>query len=305
MKQTRATRNNKQSPPSSIEYPKEDLQTDIDGEPDDDSYSESASSPTDYRNTLVRGASAISEATIDDEDEASANEKIAMDSDRDSQEEDQNQDETPSAACYDDETTSTEAVNNYHFNQGLERRADYFLENNPSEFQSKRCRYEGNHFRHVEEKPPIIFDSSTDIPEALKHLPEDTRITIFDRKAGIVLDGVGAPKLCDLPHLLSRNAGYEPIYPDMYDELSSPSNCRIGKSSEKVRIRASICPQNRVVRAGRSMQGKRIVVKSGAYKGLSGKITSAVNGGGWFRVSGLEDIEVIVKASDVECVDVE
>mmetsp|Transcript_4512 Transcript_4512/g.6890 ORF Transcript_4512/g.6890 Transcript_4512/m.6890 type:complete len:305 (+) Transcript_4512:68-982(+) len=304
MKQTRATRNTKRSSHSSVEYPKEDLQTDIDGEPDDDdSYSESAGSH-DYRNTLVRGASAISEATIDDVDKTSANEKIAVNSDHDSQEEDQNQDEIPSAANYDDEATSTEAMNNYHFNQGLERRADYFLENDPSEFQSKRCRYEGNHSRHAKEKPPIIFDSSTDIPEALKHLPEDARITIFDRKAGIVLVGVDAPKLCDLPHLLSQNAGYEPVYPDMYDE-SSPSNCRIGKSGEKVRIRASICPQNRVVRAGRSMQGKRIVVKSGAYQGSTGKITSALNGGGWFRVSGLEDIEVIVKASDVECVDVE
>lgn len=265
--------------------------TDIDGEPDDDSYSEGAGSPAmllHYKNAataVTPGALActtISGGMSDKDDKVSVNSvKIGGDSSSDRSEKDNEQSEIPNNGSSDDQASVTETEKNVNSNQdGVNtctqnircngRSLNLFWKKVPNEVQSSSCRYKRNHRRHAQEKPPIIFDSSTEIPESLKHLPKDTRITIFDRKAGIVLSGDAAPKLCDLPYVLSQNAGYEPVYPDMFD--GSPGNCRIGKSSEKIRIRASICPQNHIVRSGRSMKGKRIVVKSGPYKGSIGEL---------------------------------
>ena len=73
---------------------------------------------------------------------------------------------------------------------------------------------DGNRLLNQSVNPPIIIDAlNNTVPSALKHLPPDLKVDIFDRKTCKILSGTDAVAIKDLPKLLRLHAEYEPIIP--------------------------------------------------------------------------------------------
>jgi hypothetical protein len=107
--------------------------------------------------------------------------------------------------------------------------------------------------------------------------------------------------LKDLPAALKSHAEYEPIIPHPSHDSVKVRSVRQGRSAPKVRVSASVIPQAHL--RPKVSEGKKVLVTSGTYKGLFGKISSSLPGG-WVMVSGLKDfdLDIVMKSSQLELI---
>ena len=151
--------------------------------------------------------------------------------------------------------------------------------------------------------PPVVLPSSPvdddttilpSVPKAVRHLPLESKVDIFDRKTGRVLSGRSAVSVRDLASVLRKHASYEPIVPPPAIEEAAAeavaeaarraAAIRQGRTAPNVTVSANIEPQVRV-RAS-AMEGREVLVTEGRLKGLVGKIEACLPGG-WYVVSDL------------------
>lgn len=83
---------------------------------------------------------------------------------------------------------------------------------------------------------------------------------------------------------------------------------RVGRTETNVRVSNVVMPQTRPstrVRAS-AVEGKRVMVTGGEFRGLSGTISSCIPGG-WYLVSNLYDddheLDVLIKSDKLELID--
>ena len=89
---------------------------------------------------------------------------------------------------------------------------------------------------------------------------------------------------------------------------TTPAVRRVGRSDANVRVSNVVIPQARPptrVRAS-AVEGKRVMVTGGEFRGLSGTISSCIPGG-WYLVSNLYDddqhLDVLIHSGKLELVD--
>eukprot|EP00978_Attheya_sp_CCMP212_P048030 scaffold463156_cov55-Attheya_sp.AAC.2 len=154
----------------------------------------------------------------------------------------------------------------------------------------------------------LVPHNPLEIPQSLRHLNPDTKIEIFNRRTGMVMCGNDAICVKDLPEALLDHAEYEPIIPPPTPELTTErtknwqGTYREGRSSPGVRVNATVTPQHRV--RSSAADGRHVLVKSGPYKGLIGKVEACIPGG-WYIISGVADedmldADVVVRTHDLE-----
>ena len=137
--------------------------------------------------------------------------------------------------------------------------------------------------------PPIVLDGPG-IPTGLEHLDPNAQVQIFDRKSGFILKDRVSVKA--LPSLLRQHAEYEPIIPPR-EQTDTPS-VRQGRTDPDLLICAEIKPQTK------RLEGKKVVITSGQYRGREGHIKTSVPGG-WYLVEGiLKEISLVVSPESVE-----
>merc|ERR1711957_492608 len=86
-----------------------------------------------------------------------------------------------------------------------------------------------------------------------------------------------------------------------YEPVISMST-RVGRSGSHVRINSNVVPQSRV-RASR-VEGRKVLVSGGEYRGLSGTIDSCIPGG-WYVVSNLfknDDLNFVISSTHLELI---
>ena len=169
--------------------------------------------------------------------------------------------------------------------------------------------------------PPVVLPSSSvdndtavvpSVPKAVRHLPLEGKVDIFDRKTGRVLSGQSAVSVRDLASILRTHASYEPIVPPPAIEEAAAEAVaeaarraaviRQGRTAPNVTVSANIEPQVRV-RAS-AMEGREVIVTEGRLRGLVGKIEACLPGG-WYVVSDLLDerelgVEHVVSSASLD-----
>lgn len=154
---------------------------------------------------------------------------------------------------------------------------------------------------HPQLRPPSIdaLPPLTLANRALRALPPNTKIEIFDRKTGLVLSGDQAVPVSHLPLLLRNHAHYEPIIPAHLLPKDVVHKSRIGRSASNIRVNSNVTPQSRKRRIN---EGRSVFVIGGQYQGYMGKISSFVSGG-WYLVSGIQcepQLDVAISSSNLE-----
>mmetsp|Transcript_35455 Transcript_35455/g.76918 ORF Transcript_35455/g.76918 Transcript_35455/m.76918 type:complete len:530 (+) Transcript_35455:232-1821(+) len=150
--------------------------------------------------------------------------------------------------------------------------------------------------------PPVTISphDDTELPEAVRHLPPNSTVDIFDRVSGRVLSGTDAVMVRDLPAVLRCHAEYEPIVPppSIQDaasasaSASASSSVREGRSAPGLTVSASVRPQLRSRPS--AMEGREVIVTGGRLRGRVGRIQCRLPGN-WYVVS---DLDLLGQDSD-------
>ena len=169
--------------------------------------------------------------------------------------------------------------------------------------------------------PPVVLPSTSadddatilsSVPKAIRHLPLESKVDIFDRKTGRVLSGRSAVLVRDLASVLRAHASYEPIVPPsaiedavagaVAEAAKRAGAVRQGRTAPNITVSANIEPQVRV-RAS-AMEGREVIVTEGRLRGLVGKIEACLPGG-WYVVSDLlsqteQGVEHVVSSASLD-----
>ena len=173
--------------------------------------------------------------------------------------------------------------------------------------------------------PPVVLpsppadndatDALASIPEAVRHLPLDSTVDIFDRKMGKVLSGRSAVPVRHLAAVLRTHASYEPIVPPPPIEEAAAEavaeaarravTVRQGRTAPNVTVSATVEPQERVRVSAN--EGREVIVTEGRLRGLVGKIEACLPGG-WYVVSDLlglheQGVEHVVSSASLDLLD--
>ena len=134
--------------------------------------------------------------------------------------------------------------------------------------------------------PPVTIspDDDTVLPEAVRHLPPDSKVDIFDRGSGRILTGADAVMVRDLAAVLRSHAEYEPVVPPPSIRDAASASVREGRSGHDVTVSASVRPQVRT--RSSAVEGREVIVTGGRLRGRVGRIKYRLPGN-WYVVSDL------------------
>jgi BRK domain len=151
----------------------------------------------------------------------------------------------------------------------------------------------------VDMLPPISIEAVgrvDDLPHGLSHLHSTTRVKIFDRKTGKILEGDDAVQVQHLPGLLQRHAEYEPIIPPPNIANGQPI-VRQGRSGRRIRVSSDVIPQHKITSS--QFSGRDVTITDGPHRGAKGSIQGMLEGG-WYAVEGiLPNLPLIIGASNL------
>ena len=134
--------------------------------------------------------------------------------------------------------------------------------------------------------PPICIasDGRVDtLPHGLRHLGSTTKVKIFDRRTGKILEGDEAVEVQHLSSLLQQHAEYEPIIPPPNLASGQPV-VRQGRSGRRIRVGSHVAAQRKMKVP--ELSGREVTILDGPHRGSKGKIHAMLEGG-WYAVVGI------------------
>ena len=146
--------------------------------------------------------------------------------------------------------------------------------------------------------PPICIASDgrmDTLPHGLRHLGCTTKVKLFDRKTGKILEGDEAVEVQHLNSVLQQHAEFEPIIPPP-NFASGQTIVRQGRSGRRIRVGSDVAPQRKMMTS--ELSGREVTILDGPHRGSRGKI-HAILEGGWYAVVGIiPQLQLIIGPSN-------